>query len=42
MKKGKSVSVKGYKKFKANYGTVDSKNLKSLYKYTIMVNTKER
>ena len=31
MKKGKSVSVKGYKKFKANYGTVDSKNLKSFY-----------
>lgn len=31
MKKGKSVSVKGYKKFKVNYGTVDSKNLKSFY-----------
>jgi hypothetical protein len=27
MKKGKSVSLKGYKKFKVNYGTVDSKNL---------------
>ena len=31
MKKGKSVSLKGYKKFKVNYGTVDSKNLKSFY-----------
>ena len=31
MKKGKSCAVKGYKNFKVNYGTVDSKNLKSIY-----------
>jgi hypothetical protein len=31
MKKGKSCSIKGYKKFKCSYGTVDSKNLKSIY-----------
>jgi hypothetical protein len=31
MKKGKSCVLKGYKKFKSAYGTVDSKNLKSIY-----------
>ena len=31
MKKGKSCTIKGYKKFKCSYGTVDSKNLKSIY-----------
>jgi len=31
MKKGKSREVKGYKNFKTSYGTVDSKNLKSIY-----------
>ena len=31
MKKGKSCVLKGYKKFKSTYGTVDSKNLKSIY-----------
>lgn len=31
MKKGKSCVLKGYKNFKASYGTVDSKNLKSIY-----------
>jgi len=31
MKKGKSCAVKGYKNFKTSYGTVDSKNLKSIY-----------
>ena len=31
MKKGKSCELKGYKNFKCKYGTVDSKNLKSIY-----------
>lgn len=31
MKKGKSCTLKGYKNFKCSYGTVDSKNLKSIY-----------
>ena len=31
MKKGKSCQIKGYKNIKCNYGTVDSKNFKSLY-----------
>jgi hypothetical protein len=31
MKKGKNVKLKGYDSYKINYGTVDSKNLKSLY-----------
>jgi hypothetical protein len=31
MKKGKSCSIKGYKKIKCSYGTVDSKNFKSIY-----------
>jgi len=31
MKKGKSSTIKGYKNFKCSYGTVDSKNLKSIY-----------
>ena len=31
MKKGKSCEIKGYKKIKCKYGTVDSKNLKSFY-----------
>ena len=31
MKKGKSCVVKGYKNFKVNYGTVDSKSFKSIY-----------
>jgi hypothetical protein len=31
MKKGKSCVIKGYKKIKCSYGTVDSKNFKSIY-----------
>jgi hypothetical protein len=31
MKKGKSCSLNGYKKIKCSYGTVDSKNFKSVY-----------
>ena len=31
MKKGKSCSITGYKKIKCSYGTVDSKNFKSIY-----------
>lgn len=31
MKKGKSAKLSGYKSFKVTYGTVDSKNLKSIY-----------
>lgn len=31
MKKGKSCALKGYKNLKSTYGTVDSKNLKSIY-----------
>lgn len=31
MKKGKSCVIKGYRNFKCNYGTVDAKNLKSIY-----------
>lgn len=31
MKKGKSCVMKGYRNFKTSYGTVDSKNLKSIY-----------
>jgi len=31
MKKGKSCVLKGYKNLKTSYGTVDSKNLKSIY-----------
>jgi len=31
MKKGKSCVLKGYKNFKCYYGTVDSKNFKSIY-----------
>lgn len=31
MKKGKSCVIKGYRNFKCSYGTVDSKNLKSIY-----------
>lgn len=31
MKKGKSCALKGYKNFKCYYGTVDSKNFKSIY-----------
>ncbi len=31
MKKGKSCVVRGYKQIKCSYGTVDSKNLKSIY-----------
>lgn len=31
MKKGKSTKLNGYKSFKVTYGTVDSKNLKSIY-----------
>ena len=31
MKKGKSCYIKGYKKIKCSYGTVDSKNFKSIY-----------
>ena len=31
MKKGKSLKLNGYKDYKVTYGTVDSKNLKSIY-----------
>lgn len=31
MKKGKTIRLQGLKKIKAIYGTVDSKNLKSIY-----------
>jgi len=31
MKKGKSCVIKGFKNLKSNYGTVDAKNLKSIY-----------
>jgi hypothetical protein len=31
MKKGKSCVIKGYKNLKCNYGTVDSKEFKSIY-----------
>ena len=31
MKKGKSCTLKGYRNFKCSYGTVDAKNLKSIY-----------
>ena len=31
MKKGKSVKLLSHRDFKINYGTVDSKNLKSIY-----------
>jgi hypothetical protein len=31
MKKGKSCPLKGYKKIKCSYGTVDCKNFKSIY-----------
>ena len=31
MKKGKSCILNGYKNLKCNYGTVDAKNLKSIY-----------
>jgi hypothetical protein len=31
MKKGKSSKLSGYRSYKVNYGTVDSKNLKSIY-----------
>lgn len=31
MKKGKSCEIKGFKNLKSNYGTVDAKNLKSIY-----------
>lgn len=31
MKKGKNVKLKGYQSYKVNYGTVDSKTLKSVY-----------
>jgi hypothetical protein len=31
MKKGKSIKLTGYKSFKVSYGTVDFKNLKSVY-----------
>lgn len=31
MKKGKSAKLSGYRNYKVNYGTVDSKNLKSIY-----------
>jgi hypothetical protein len=31
MKKGKSCNLNGYKKIKCTYGTVDSKNFKSVY-----------
>lgn len=31
MKKGKSAKLSGYRTYKVNYGTVDSKNLKSIY-----------
>lgn len=31
MKKGKSTKLTGYRSYKVNYGTVDSKSLKSIY-----------
>ena len=31
MKKGKSSKLSGYRSYKVKYGTVDSKNLKSIY-----------
>ena len=31
MKKGKTAKISGFKSSKVNYGTVDSKNLKSIY-----------
>jgi hypothetical protein len=31
MKKGKNAKLSGYRSYKVNYGTVDSKNLKSIY-----------
>jgi hypothetical protein len=31
MKKGKSLKLTGYQSYKINYGTVDAKNLKSVY-----------
>lgn len=31
MKKGKSTKLNGYKQYKVSYGTVDSRNLKSIY-----------
>ena len=31
MKKGKNVKLSGYRSYKVSYGTVDSKNLKSVY-----------
>jgi len=31
MKKGKIVKLKGYQSYKVSYGTVDSKNLKSIF-----------
>lgn len=31
MKKGKSIKLTGFKSFKVSYGTVDFKNLKSIY-----------
>lgn len=31
MKKGKNLKMTGHKSFKINFGTVDSKNLKSIY-----------
>lgn len=31
MKKGKSLKLTGYRAYKINYGTVDAKNLKSVY-----------
>jgi hypothetical protein len=31
MKKGKSTKLAGYRSYKVNYGTVDSKTLKSIY-----------
>lgn len=31
MKKGKSLKLSGYQTYKINYGTVDAKNLKSVY-----------
>ena len=31
MKKGKTTKLSGYRTFKAQYGTIDSQNLKSIY-----------
>lgn len=31
MKKGRSAKLSGYRSYKVNYGTVDAKNLKSIY-----------